>query len=103
MLYKYGLYENDVTKKIAKVMGYVGDKTRDLGITNLTKLDILNKYGNYEIKNVLFIPPVVSYAKHIIGVSIMNDGMNISYHFMSNEDMEKEIRFFKRGIKNLRN
>ncbi|VYU17114.1 hypothetical protein [Clostridium tertium] len=103
VLYKYGLYENDVTKKIAKVMGYVGDKTRDLGITNLTKLDIPNKYGNYEIKNVLFIPPVVSYAKHIIGVSTMNDGMNISYHFMSNEDMEKEIRFFKRGIKNLRN
>lgn len=103
LLCKYGLYDNNVTKKMAKVMGYVGDETRDLGITNLTKLDIPNKYGDYEIKNALFIPPVVAYARHIIGVVTMNDGMNISYHFMSDEDMEEKIQFFKRGIKNLKN
>lgn len=45
LLYTYGLYENRTTQKLAKFLGYVGEKTRELGITNLTKLDIPNTYG----------------------------------------------------------
>lgn len=98
LLYKYQLYENKTTRKIAKVMGYVGENTRDLGITNLTRLDIPSIYGCYELKNVLFIPPVVSYAKHIIGAVTMEDGMQISYHYMSSENDAEERSFFARAI-----
>lgn len=102
LLYTYGLYQNKTTQKLAKIMGYVGGKTRELGITNLTKLDIPNSYGVYGLKNGLFIPPVISYAKHVIGVSTMEDGMSISYHFMSNQEKEKEIEFFRHAIRNLK-
>jgi hypothetical protein len=102
LLYTYGLYENRITQKLARLMGYSGGKTRELGITNLTKLDIPNTYGIYGLKNGLFIPPVVSYAKHIIGVSTMEDGMAISYHFMNDQDRDKELEFFRRAVRNLK-
>ncbi|TCL55216.1 condensation domain-containing protein [Kineothrix alysoides] len=102
LLYTYGLYENRTTQKLARLMGYAGGKTRELGITNLTKLDIPNTYGIYGLKNGLFIPPVVSYAKHIIGVSTMEDGMAVSYHFMNDQDREKELEFFRRAVRNLK-
>ncbi len=102
LLYTYGLYENGTTQKLARLMGYAGGKTRELGITNLTKLDIPHTYGIYGLKNGLFIPPVVSYAKHIIGVSTMEDGMAVSYHFMSDQDREKELEFFRRAVGNLK-
>ncbi len=102
LLHTYGLYENKTTQKLARVMGYTGKKPRELGITNLTKLDIPNEYGMYGLKNGLFIPPVVSYGKHIVGVSTMEDGMYISYHFMGEEEKEKEEEFFKRAILNIK-
>ncbi|MFA9464675.1 MAG: hypothetical protein ACERKN_10345 [Velocimicrobium sp.] len=102
LLYTYGLYQNKTTKKLARLMGYTGGKTRELGITNLTKLDIPNTYGRYSLKNALFIPPVVSYAKNIIGISTMEDGMTVSYHFMKNQDEEKQLKFFKRAVKTLK-
>ncbi len=102
LFFTYGLYQNKISQKFAKLMGYAGGQARELGITNLTRLDIPNVYGEYELRNVIFIPPVVSYAKHIIGVVTMGDGMTISYHFMSDQNKEKETEFFKHAIKNLK-
>lgn len=98
LLNTYQLYENKTTRKLAQVMGYRGNKTRDLGITNLTRLDIPSVYGKYAIREVLFIPPVVSYAKHIIGVVTMEDGMRISYHYMDRENDVEEQKFFAEAI-----
>lgn len=102
LLYTYHLYENAVSGKLAKVMGYAGGKTRELGITNLTRLDIPDVYGKYELKEALFIPPVVSYAKHIVGVVSMEDGMRISYHYMSDQSDAMEREFFKRAVEHIR-
>lgn len=82
-------------------MGYKGGKTRNLGITNLTRLDIPTKYGEYKINKIIFIPPVVSYARHIIGVSTLENELTITYHFMNQQEIEKEREFFEQGIRNL--
>lgn len=102
LFYTCHLYENEVSGKLAKVMGYAGGKTRELGITNLTRLDIPDAYGPYELKEALFIPPVVSYAKHIIGVVTMEDGMRISYHYMDDANDAAEREFFRRAIQTIR-
>lgn len=52
-------------------MGYIG-KTRDLGITNLTVIDIPVLYGSYIIKNIIFVLPTVSYAHNITGILTIN-------------------------------
>ncbi len=98
LVHTYGLYQNKTTQKLARVLGYTKGKTRDLGITNLAKLDIPNVYGPYGIRNMLFIPPVVSYARHIIGVATMEDGMTVTYHYMSDQDDKKEKEFFSNSL-----
>lgn len=80
LLSKYDLCNDRLAEKTAKVMGYSGKKKRDIGITNLTVIDIPVVYGNYEIGNIIFIPPAVSYSHNIIGVSTFNGKMTISYH-----------------------
>lgn len=102
LLHTYDLYENKTTQKLARILGYKGSKTRDLGITNLTVLDIPALYGSYELKEVMFIPPVISYARHIIGAATMPDGMKLTYHFMSDQDTAKEQAFFAEAVQTLK-
>lgn len=102
LLYTHGLYQNKVSEKMAEVMGYI-DKTRDIGITNLTKIDIPTVYGHYKIKNMIFIPPAVSYARHIIGISTTGEIMTATYHYMGDKNEPKEKKFFERGIMTLKN
>lgn len=81
LLNTHGCYSDRLAKQTAKIMGYIG-KTRDLGITNLTVIDIPVLYGNYKIKNIIFVPPAVSYAHNIIGISTVNGKMTFSFHNM---------------------
>lgn len=80
LLNTYHVCCDRLAEKTAKVMGYSGKMKRDLGITNLTVLDIPTFYGSYEIRNIIFVPPAVSYSNNIIGVSTFNGKMTISHH-----------------------
>lgn len=102
LLNKYGLYQNIISEKLTRIMGYSNDTLRHIGITNLTKLDIAADYGEYRIENILFIPPVVSYAKRIMGICTTESGMTISYHLMSDMNEKVECEFFGRAIQNIR-
>lgn len=81
LLNTHDCYSGRLAKQTAKIMGYAG-KTRDLGITNLTVIDIPVLYGSYKIENIVFVPPAVSYAHNIIGVSTINGKMTFSFHNM---------------------
>lgn len=103
LMYTHGLYRSPITQRLAERMGYAGNKTRELGLSNLTRLDIPAVYGAYGLKQAVFIPPVVSYARRIIGVCTMEDGMTITCHFMSDGRKEQEERaFFRRAMENMR-
>lgn len=72
-----------MAQQTARIMGYMG-KTRDLGITNLTQLDIPTLYGGDKIKNIIFVPPpAVSYSHSIIGILTVNGKMTFSFHNMA--------------------
>ncbi len=49
LLQSYGCYHNKLTEKMAKVMGYIGDGGRDLGVTNLNKIDIPSVHERFVI------------------------------------------------------
>ncbi len=53
----------------------------------MTLLDIPAYYGNYETKNIIFVPPAVSYCKNVIGVSTINGRMTIVYHNIKNSNL----------------
>lgn len=82
LLQSHGCYQNKMTENLAKVMGYIGDSGRDLGVTNLNIIDIPNIYERFEIKDIMFVPPKVSYAKKVIGISTYADKLNVCHHNM---------------------
>lgn len=85
LLQTHGCYENSLSEKMANIMGYMGNGGRDLGVTNLTKIDIPNNFDSFKIRDILFIPPKISYSKNVIGISTYEDKLSISYHKMNKE------------------
>ncbi|MBB2184218.1 hypothetical protein H0486_15165 [Lachnospiraceae bacterium MD1] len=97
----YGDYHNKISGRFAELMQYSGN-SKDFGITNLTRLDIPNQYGRYRLENFLFIPPIMSYVKRVVGVATLGDEMNITYHILKENDCDMELAMFKRAISCLR-
>lgn len=85
LLQSHGCYQNKLTEKLAKVMGYIGDGGRDLGVTNLNIIDIQNVYARFVIEDILFVPPKISYAQKVIGVSTYADKLTVCYHKKTNK------------------
>ena len=78
-LERAGYYHSEFTSKVAEYLGF-GSKIRDISITNLTRADIPLVYGEHEIEDIVFIPPVVSYAKNVIGIVTTGDVMTVTRH-----------------------
>ena len=74
-----GYFHSKSTAKLAKILGY-GQNTKDLSLTNLTKVDIPIDYGKYRLTDLIFVPPVVSYGKNIIGMVTVSGYLNTTYH-----------------------
>lgn len=51
-----GSFRSKTSKSLATILGY-GKKTKDMSVTNLTKLDIPEEYGEYKLDFFSFIPP----------------------------------------------
>ena len=74
-----GAFHTKETARFADIMNY-GKKKKDLSITNLMRTDIQTDYGDYRIKDIAFVPPVVSYGKNLIGIITVNDKMIVTRH-----------------------
>ena len=86
LMHTHGCLENDFAAKIANIMGYIGERSRDLGVTNLGMIDIPSVHETFVIDDILFVPPKVSYAKQVIGVSTYGNKLTISYHNMKKRE-----------------
>ena len=74
-----GYFHSKTSAKLARLLGY-GYHTKDLSITNLTRLDIPTRYGEYRLTDCIFVPPVVSYGKNIIGMVTVDGHLNTTCH-----------------------
>lgn len=92
LLNTYNSCRERLAEKSARILGYSGKYKRDLGISNLTVIDIPASYENYKIINIIFVPPAVSYSNNVIGVSTVNGKMTIAYHNISKINFEDEER-----------
>ncbi len=97
LLCTHGLFDEPFVKQTAEVMGYAGAKKRELGVTNLTVIDIPAVYENVKIKSLVFMPPNVTYSDNIIGVSTFNGAMTLTYHG-TEQGSKEQLNFFNRGV-----
>ena len=74
-----GTFSSKTSKKLANLLGY-GKKTKDLSITNLTRLDIPDIYGDFKLDYFSFIPPVISYGKNVVGLATLGDCTVMTLH-----------------------
>ena len=74
-----GTFSSKTSKKLAKLLGY-GKNTKDLSITNLTRLDIPDTYGDFKLDYFSFIPPVISYGRNILGLATLGDCTVMTLH-----------------------
>lgn len=84
LLQSHGCYQNKLTENLTKIMGYIGDGGRDLGVTNLNKIDIQNVHAGFVIEDIMFVPPKISYAQKVIGISTYADKLIVCYHKITN-------------------
>lgn len=97
----YGNYKNKTTNKITHIMGY-DNNPKDISITNLTKLDIAVNYGEYNIKNFVFVAPIIPNARRVIGIVTLGNEMCITMHVMDDEKVDNEKRIFEKAIQILK-
>ncbi len=74
-----GALHTRTTSGFADIMSY-GKKKRDLSITNLMRAGIRTDYGTFRIKDIAFVPPVVSYGENLTGIITVGDTMIITRH-----------------------
>ena len=74
-----GTFKSRTSNRLANILGYL-KKTKDLSITNLTRLDIPDVYGDLKVDYFSFIPPVISYGKNIIGFSTLGECCVMTVH-----------------------
>jgi NRPS condensation-like uncharacterized protein len=82
LMHTHGCYQNPLVGRIANILGYTGTRSRDLGVTNLGKIQIPAAHENFTVEDILFIPPKVSYTNQVVGVSTYGSKLTISYHNM---------------------
>jgi hypothetical protein len=56
-------------------MGY--DNPKDISLTNLTKLNIPQRYGDFEIRNYSFVAPLIPNALRVVGIASLGGCINI--------------------------
>lgn len=92
-----GNYENKIAKIFSRMFGYDGNP-KGISITNLTSLPIESKYNKIEIKDIVFIPPIVLNAKRIIGVASLGKNMNLSLHINKDDNEGVNTEFFYKAM-----
>lgn len=84
LLQTHGCYQNKTARRLAKIMGYMEGRNRDLGVSNLNRIAIQSESASYRVEKIMFIPPKVSYAKHIIGICTWQNELVVCKHHMRN-------------------
>ncbi len=82
LMQTYGCYQNKLAKRLSLIMGYTGQGGSDLGVTNLNQITIPANHNNFQIQDILFIPPKVSYSKRVIGIASYGRRLTICHHNM---------------------
>ncbi|MBP5492608.1 MAG: hypothetical protein J6Y08_07170 [Clostridiales bacterium] len=79
-----GVFHSKTSEKLRSLLGYDQEKTRDMSITNLTRADIKDHYegpeNTVDLKDLTFLPPIVSYAKNVFGIVTLGKRLSITRH-----------------------
>lgn len=79
LMYTHGGYKNNVSKMVAGLMGYVGEKTTHLSVTNLQTVELEKDYGTFRLNNIAIMAACMSATRNVACVSTFQDKMTITH------------------------
>lgn len=82
LLWTHGLFCNSLAEKMGELMFYGEESRFDLGVTNLTRIDIPAGWGRFAVRDIVFVPPRTSYTKQVAGIATYGKRLYISCHGM---------------------
>lgn len=82
---------------LCNLMQY-SENLRDIGVSNLMKVDIRSNYGEMRIDHLVFLPPIVPYARRICGAVTLEGKLNLTMHIVKDEMFQEEQIYFKNLI-----
>ena len=89
---KYLGYQNQLSEKMAKFMNY--DNPSEIGISNLTRVELKVDNHKYAIKEMVFVPPTVPYSKRSFGIVTFEDRMCITMNSVVESSIKEERILF---------
>ncbi len=78
LLYTHLGYKNPISKLLAELIGYSGNRKTDLVVTNLTNLDISSKYTRFQVKKPMLIAPTMSAGRNVVCIASFQNEMMIT-------------------------
>lgn len=90
-------YENKTAKQLASMFGYLGNP-KGISVTNLTKLPIQGTYGDLQLLDFTFVPPLVLNSQRIIGIATIGETMTATLQIKKDEKEQENLRFFKEAM-----
>lgn len=100
-MFAFGDYKNKTTEQLTHMMKY-DNQPKNLSVTNLTKLNIPQRYGLYDIKNFVFVAPIFPNSRRVIGIATLGEETCITMHVMDDENVKNERRIFEKAIQTLK-
>ena len=102
LLHKHGYKKHPLMEEMCVVTGYKGNiMSRDIGITNLTVLDVAHKFEHYVIDQLIVVAPLISYTKTVICSSTFNGQLTLAYHDMVYKGKDNSA-YFKQVLNNIK-
>ena len=89
-------FDNKSAITLRNVFGYDG-KPVGISMTNLTRLDIQQQFGEIRLETLFFIPPLAPNARRVFGISTLGDRMSIALHIEKSERLEEDVAMFRRA------
>ncbi|WP_320130799.1 condensation domain-containing protein [uncultured Sphaerochaeta sp.] len=96
----YDGYSNKTASRMQAMFGYKG-KPRQVGLSNLMRIPIEEKYGPYHLSSFCFVPPLVPNNSKILGIATLGTKLELSLAVGEGEALAPGKAFFDRVIQEL--
>ena len=77
VLHAHGLCDERLAAKTARRLGYTGETVRELGLTNLGRVELPDGGSSFTVKDLLFVPPKISYTRDVYGAASFGDKLRL--------------------------
>lgn len=79
LMAKYAGYKNETAEKMIDVIAMSGANKTQLGVTNLTNIELKAEYDSFKVQDFIFLAAPMSTTRDVVAVCTLENKMNFCY------------------------